>query len=181
MVKSQVEIGSYITHINDNFVVGCTFSAVYQLMRQEKRPLKIRFEVGCDVNDEYAYKGSKPVVEVTQSTKEDGCPDIYSDNLQYLPNNMIIDKITNQLFTMRLTLISPSYSTLDNIKFILRRRSIIPSYTNGEYVVPINAITQYPREVIYRLLISMIPKALEEDTLTSLLELVNAVTNVVLL
>ena len=43
MVRTQVELGSYITHVNDHFVVGNTFASVLQLLRQEKRPLKIRF------------------------------------------------------------------------------------------------------------------------------------------
>ena len=32
MVRTQVELGSYITHVNDHFVVGNTFASVLQLL-----------------------------------------------------------------------------------------------------------------------------------------------------
>lgn len=173
IVKSQVEIGSYITHINDRFVVGCTFSAVLQLLRQEKRPLKIRFERGIDENDEYAYKGAKPVQSLLEAHKEDPVVDIYDTALQHLSNNVMINTATNQLVTMRLTLLSPSYSTLDNIKFLMRRRSSLPTFTNGEFVVSNSVVSAYPRKLIYKQLIDTIPSSLEEDTLGSLFDHMN--------
>lgn len=176
IVKSQVEIGSYITHINDRFVVGCTFSAVLQLLKQEKRPLKIRFERGVDENDEYAYKGEKPIRSLLESTKEDPPVDIYSSSLQYLPNNVMINTANNQLVTMRLTLLSPSYSLMENIKFLLRRRSSIPTFTNGEFMVSKTVISQYPRDLLYQQLIQVIPTSLEQDTLGDLFKSINIVS-----
>lgn len=172
MVKSQVEVGSFITHINDRFVVGCTFSAVLQLLRQEKRPIKIRFERGCDENDDYAYKGEKPIQSVQSETST---IDLYSSSIQYLSNNIYINTTTHQLFTLRLLLLSSSYSILDNIKFILRRRAFIPTFTNGEWIVGHNIISQYPRKILYAQLIKVIPSLLEEDSLSSLFEVINSV------
>lgn len=179
IVKSQVEIGSYITHINDRFVVGCTFSAVLQLLRQEKRPLKIRFEKGCDENDEYAYNGDKPVQGIVESQKDQPLVDIYDSCIDYLSNNVMINQSTQQMMAMRLTLLSPSYSITDNIRFLLRRRAYIPTYINGEWTVNDSVISHYPRELLYKQLIAVIPTALEEDTLSSLLEIINAVSDLI--
>ena len=66
MVKSQVEIGSYITHIDGHLVIGNTFTSLLQLLRQEKRPIRIQFERGISPDDPYIYHGDSPILAVSE-------------------------------------------------------------------------------------------------------------------
>ena len=136
MLRSQVEIGSYITHINDHFVVGNTFASVLQLLREEKRPLRIRFEQGRAVDDPYAYHGELPVTAVSEVSEVERLSEsLYDEEIHYLPNNVMIDSNHHAMVVMRLLLTMRSVSTIDNVRFLLRRRSVVPVYVNGEWIV----------------------------------------------
>ena len=176
ILRSQVEIGSYITHINDHFVVGNTFASVLQLLREEKRPLRIRFEQGHVVDDPYAYHGDSPIVEVSELSNEEGVTDIlYDDSTYYLPNNVMVDTRRHSILAVRLLLTMRTVSTIDNVRFLLRRRSVIPLCVNGEWVVEKQPISAYPRQLLLELLGNAIPHVLEQNELSALFDVLNTV------
>ena len=149
MLRSQVEVGSYITHINDHFVVGNTFASVLQLLREEKRPLRIRFEQGRAADDPYAYHGELPVTAVSEVSEVERLSEsLYDEGIHYLPNNVMIDSNHHAMLVMRLLLTMRSVSTIDNVRFLLRRRSVVPMYVNGEWVVEKQPISAYPRQLL---------------------------------
>ena len=176
MLRSQVEIGSYITHINDHFVVGNTFASVLQLLREEKRPLRIRFEQGRAVEDPYAYQGELPVTAVSEVSEVERLSEsLYDEGIHYLPNNVMIDSNHHAMVVMRLLLTMRSVSTIDNVRFLLRRRSVVPVYVNGEWIVEKQPISAYPRQLLLELLVQTIPQVLQQNQLVDLFNVLNAV------
>lgn len=176
MLRSQVEIGSYITHINDHFVVGNTFASVLQLLREEKRPLRIRFEQGRAVEDQYAYHGELPVTAVSEVSEVERLSEsLYDEEIHYLPNNVMIDSNHHAMVVMRLLLTMRSVSTIDNVRFLLRRRSVVPVYVNGEWIVEKQPISAYPRQLLLELLVQTIPQVLQQNQLVDLFNVLNAV------
>ena len=176
MLRSQVEIGSYITHINDHFVVGNTFASVLQLLREEKRPLRIRFEQGRAVEDPYAYHGELPVTAVSEVSEVERLSEsLYDEEIHYLPNNVMIDSNHHAMVVMRLLLTMRSVSTIDNVRFLLRRRSVVPVYVNGEWIVEKQPISAYPRQLLLELLVQTIPQVLQQNQLVDLFNVLNAV------
>ena len=172
MVRSQVELGSYITHVNDHFVVGNTFASVLQLLRQEKRPLKIRFERGVATEDPYCYRGDKPILGVSE---EKAVVELYSNNIAWLQNNMMVDKQTGTLMTIRVLLLEESSSVVENIRFLLRRRSQVPvSVTNG-WTIQDSEISRYPRQMILEIIRKDMKTLLEQNQLGLLFEVLNNV------
>lgn len=176
MLRSQVEVGSYITHINDHFVVGNTFASVLQLLREEKRPLRIRFEQGRAADDPYAYHGELPVTAVSEVSEVERLSEsLYDEGIHYLPNNVMIDSNHHAMLVMRLLLTMRSVSTIDNVRFLLRRRSVVPMYVNGEWVVEKQPISAYPRQLLLELLVQTIPQVLQQNQLVDLFNVLNAV------
>ena len=176
MLRSQVEIGSYITHINDHFVVGNTFASVLQLLREEKRPLRIRFEQGRAVDDPDAYHGEHPVTAVSEVSEVERLSEsLYDEGIHYLPNNVMIDSNHHAMVVMRLLLTMRSVSTIDNVRFLLRRRSVVPVYVNGEWIVEKQPISAYPRQLLLELLVQTIPQVLQQNQLVDLFNVLNAV------
>lgn len=174
MVRTQVELGSYITHVNDHFVVGNTFASVLQLLRQEKRPLKIRFERGLvQEDDPYCYKGEKPVLEVVEERAM--TEELYSNQVTWLLNNMMIDTQRGLLVTMRVLLLEHSTSVVDNVRFLLRRRSLVPVSVNRAWTLQDTPITQYPRALILEILRKEMATLLERGQLSALFEVLNNV------
>lgn len=174
MVRTQVELGSYITHVNDHFVVGNTFASVLQLLRQEKRPLKIRFERGpVQEDDPYCYKGEKPVLEVVEERAM--TEELYSNQVTWLLNNMMIDTQRGLLITMRVLLLEHSASVVDNVRFLLRRRSLVPVSVNRAWTLQDTPITRYPRALILEILRKEMATLLERGQLSALFEVLNNV------
>lgn len=173
MVRTQVEVGSYITHVNDHFVVGNTFASVLQLLRQEKRPLKIRFERGVVQDDPYCYHGEKPILEVVEdrAMKEE----LYSSQVTWLLNNMMIDTQRGLLATMRVLLLERSTSVVDNVRFLLRRRSLVPVSLNKVWTVQDTPVTRYPRRLILEIIRKEMTTLLAQNQLGALFEVLNNV------
>lgn len=172
MVRSQVEVGSYITHVNDHFVVGNTFASVLQLLRQEKRPLKIRFERGVATEDPYCYRGDKPVLEVSE---EKAVVELFSNNIAWLQNNMMVDKQMGTLMTIRVLLLEESSSVVENIRFLLRRRSQVPVNVNKVWEIQDSEISRYPRQMILEIIRKDMKTLLEQNLLALLFEVLNNV------
>lgn len=176
LLRSQVEIGSYITHINDHFVVGNTFASVLQLLREEKRPLRIRFEQGRATEDAYAYHGDVPVTAIPEMSEVERLSEsLYDEGIHYLPNNVMIDSNHHAMLVARLLLTMRSVSTIDNVRFLLRRRSVVPMFVNGEWVVEKQPFSAYPRQLLLELLVQTIPQVLQQNQLVELFDVLNAV------
>lgn len=171
IVKSQVEIGSYITHVDDHLVVGNTFTSLLQLLRQEKRPIRIQFERGIPTDDPYTYHGDSPILAVSDEKEWEGC--VYGDDISYLHNNVLIDKASGALLALRLLLLSKDEASLANARFLMRRRSHIPVCVGGEWDVEDTPITRYPRTLLLDVLRESIPRMLEKGSLNQLFDALN--------
>ena len=172
MVKSQVEIGSYITHIDGHLVIGNTFTSLLQLLRQEKRPIRIQFERGISPDDPYIYHGDSPILAVSEEKEWEGC--VYDECISYLHNNVLIDKSTGALLTVRILLLSKEEASLADIRFLMRRRSRIPVCVEGEWEIEDTPVTRYPRTLLLDVLRNRIPHLVEKGMLSQLFEVLNS-------
>lgn len=174
IVRSQVEIGSYITHVDDQMVIGNTFANLLQLLSPAKRPIRIRFERGIPEEDSFLYRGATPIQGIVQLGGENGWKgSIYDPTLLHLPNNVLVDRTTGSLLALRLLLPSEETATVNRVRSLLRRRSRIPVFANGEWNVEDTEISKYPRELLKDILKAFIPRALETGQLAKLFEVLN--------
>ena len=174
IVRSQVEIGSYITHVNDQLVIGNTFANLMQILGPGKRPIRIRFEHGVPEVDEFLYRGPTPIVRVEQLGGEGSWKgSVYDPSVLHLSNNVLIDKAAGSLLSLQLLLPTAESLTVNEVCSLLRRRSRVPVFVNGEWQVDDTEISGYPRRLLKELLIHFIPRALESGHLPKLFEALN--------
>ena len=174
IVRSQVEIGSYITHVNDQLVIGNTFANLMQILSSGKRPIRIRFEHGVPEMDEFLYRGPTPIVRVERLGEEGSWKgSVYDPNVLHLSNNVLIDKVAGSLLSLHTLLPTKDSITVNDVCSLLRRRSRVPVFVNGEWQVDDTEISGYPRKLLKELLIQFIPRALEAGQLPKLFEVLN--------
>ena len=117
-----------------------------------------------------------PVTAVSEVSEVERLSEsLYDEGIHYLPNNVMIDSNHHAMVVMRLLLTMRSVSTIDNVRFLLRRRSVVPVYVNGEWIVEKQPISAYPRQLLLELLVQTIPQVLQQNQLVDLFNVLNAV------
>ena len=82
---------------------------------------------------------------------------------------------SSTLMTIRVLLLEESSSVVENIRFLLRRRSQVPVSVNKVWTIQDSEISRYPRQMILEIIRKDMKTLLEQSQLGLLFEVLNNV------